>query len=328
MAHELMEHDSLAFGGQLPWHGIGVELAEDVVDSKTMIETAGLGWEVKKVPAYYENPTDDLFYEVPRQHIIVRTDKNIPLGVVGEAYSPIQNSDRFSFLDALIDNKNCYHVAGSLRNGAYVWVLLKLSDQVEIAKADAVEQYLLCMDSNTGESPFMVFPTNVRVVCKNTLNVALSSHDRSKAIRLRHSGDVSEKLKQASEVLRYSEKSLESAQKIFKSMARAKITRNETYQYLLELLPKGDTERGEARKKTIRNQILQHLDESPNQEKVRGTVWGLWNAVTEWTDHSKKRQTSKIYTNTNEARMADIMLGSTATFKQKSFDIALNYLVA
>lgn len=324
MAHNIMEFDNIAFGGQVPWHGLGIDLGKEVTTSDEMIVASGLTWNVSKEHAFCYNKASETYQPIPHKFVVYRDDVNIPLGIVGDDYACIQNHERFNFLDDIVGkNKMCYHVAGSLKNGTIVWVLLKLDESIDIGN-DLVERYLLLVDSNDGSKNLTVFPTNVRVVCNNTLNVALSSKANGNEIRIRHSGDHVEKMRIAAKIMEIGNLNFAETKEAFDTLLKAKMTDAKFAEYLGNIFPvKGTGGRGDTLNMNKIDEITNIYNASPRLNGVRGTFWGGWNAITEYADHFATTRKSKIFTNDNEKKMYDCFMGNTGKFKQETFDLAM-----
>ena len=145
MAHELEIVDNkaqMAYVGEKPWHGLGVELKEGVMPME-MMKAAGLDWEVKKVPLKYKS-RDGSMYGVPNKDILVRQSDDQPLDIVGKEWYPVQNKEAFQFFESFCKEGSIkMHTAGSLFNGKKVWALGKIASDFELFNGDKVEGFLL-----------------------------------------------------------------------------------------------------------------------------------------------------------------------------------------
>ena len=166
--------DKMMWVGEKPWHGEGTKL-ENVATSAEAIEAAGLDWKVEKRGLYFAQ-TDGTTQLIPGKYATVRTDNQVALGIVGKVYTPLQNKEAFSFFDSIVGVKEAmYHTAGSLGKGERVWILAKLPGYIKVTEDDVVEKYLLLANSHDGSSAVEMLFTPVRVVCQNTLNLAIST---------------------------------------------------------------------------------------------------------------------------------------------------------
>lgn len=197
MAHELEIRNgkaSMMYVGDLPWHGLGTALQKPATATEA-IKAAKLDWEVVKTPVYAcvgNNrlvPTDS--FAVVRSDMVDKPECEV-LGVVGKDYTPLQNRDAFSFFDPIAgEGAAIYHTAGVLAGGRRVWMLAKLPGETRVIGDDISHKYLLLFNSHDGSGAVGVKFTPVRVVCQNTLTMALQREPRYHRGRIRgHRGRI------------------------------------------------------------------------------------------------------------------------------------------
>lgn len=180
--------ESMFYVGDMPWHREGRKLIDPPTTSEAII-MAGLDWEVQKTQLFTNN--NQL---VKNYYGIMRMDSHEVLGVVGKGYTPLQNKVAFSFFDPLLDQKFLeYETAGSLGEGEIIWVLAKIKNNHEfrVKGDDIVQKYLLLSNSHDGKSAVSVKFTPIRVVCQNTLSLALSQGETT---RIKHVVSMHDKL--------------------------------------------------------------------------------------------------------------------------------------
>lgn len=288
MAHCIHENDHMFSVRETPWHGLGTILQE-VATASEAIQAAQLDWAVSKRPL---RTTDGL--DVPRAFATVREDTNEVLGVVGEFYTPLQNAEAFRFFDQVAQDPNGakYHTAGSLHNGRKVWILAKLSSFVEVSDRDVVEEYLLLSNSHDGSSAISVLWTPVRVVCQNTLNAALGGP--SKRFAHYHIGRVADRVNQAQDILGIARYAHDDFLENVTALRNIKPTKAQVDEVLAKLYPYPESEEQTpglkaARTRTdgIRQQITDmfRTSETCTTKGAKNTGWGLYNALTEYSDH-------------------------------------------
>jgi hypothetical protein len=195
MPHEV---ETMAYFGQLPWHGLGTALGEsDLYDWPSAGVKAGLNWEAELVLLV----TADTGAKVEHRAVRRKSGGRV-LGVVGPRYAILQNEDAFRWFEPFLEAKEAaLHTAGSLRNGSRIWVLAKLNrDPLVIAQGDEVEKFLLLSHGHDGSLAVRVGFTPVRVVCANTLAMAHGA-DASKLLRVKHTKDVHDNLSNIREVI-------------------------------------------------------------------------------------------------------------------------------
>jgi phage/plasmid-like protein (TIGR03299 family) len=138
---------------------------------------------------------------VPNTYATVRNDTGDILGVVGSRYQPIQNREAFSFFDALVGSDEAmYHTAGVLGKGERIWIMAKLPNYIQVGKKDIVDKYLLLINSShDGSTVVRAKLTPIRVVCNNTLSVALSGTEQE--VRVRHTANAVQNSKKLTKLL-------------------------------------------------------------------------------------------------------------------------------
>jgi phage/plasmid-like protein (TIGR03299 family) len=334
---------------QVPWHGLGT-VVQDAPNSAEALKLAGLDWTVKKypaaamlrppeihvddngteigrAPAVFSNASNDFFA------VVRETDQRI-LGAVGKRWQPIQNKDAFSFIDAVAgpDREVRFETAGSLRGGRRVWMLAKLMSKViEPVKGDITELFLLMTNLHDGSGYAWLFWTGTRVVCMNTMQIALQG--RRSGLRIKHSGKMEKKLELAKQVLGLTAEQVGAFSEIAVKLCKYNMTKaqfesfldflvpippppknpgfDEEYQKLLEVY-----ERSIEGIKDMRQTLHQLFESGPGTEikGVAGTRWAALQAVTYYTSHLKKHRT-------DAGRLESIWFGDGDAMNQKAFHI-------
>ncbi len=312
MSHEV---EKMAYFGATPWHGLGTKTPEAMTASAALT-LGGLDFKVVKQPIFLGDGQ-----EIPDSFATVRTDRgqdNI-LGVVGSKYTPLQNSEAFGFFDSFISSKEAiYHTVGSLRQGRQVWILAKLPGEIRIKGDDIAEKYLLLTNSHDGSSGVQILLTPIRVVCANTLRAALNG-GKGTTFNIRHTANVHNAVRQASEVMGIANAYFSDLQDAYQAMARTPITFENSVTYLercLQIDP-SDPELS-TRSKNILSEARENLYRGRGIDLpgVRGTVWGAYNAATEFVDHRKYRSQDVALDNAWFG-------GAGQATKQRAFDLAL-----
>jgi len=221
---------------------------------------------------------------IPNTYATMRSDTNDVLGVVGSRYQPIQNREAFTFFDALVgEDEAIYHTAGVLGKGERIWILAKLPDYIKVGKKDIVDKYLLLTNSHDGSSVIRAKLTPIRVVCNNTLSVALTGTEQE--VRIRHTASAVDKLEEAHKLLGLTNSLYEQLDGIFNTMALRKISDKKLMDYVKTLVPENPEAKHQTRNENIRNSILDLHETGKGADLSRGTVWGAYNAVAEYADH-------------------------------------------
>ena len=160
--------ETMFYVREKPWHGLGTEVQEAPTSADALIY-AGLDWEVVQKNVYTENGS-----LIPGYRVNLRSTDNAALGIVSDRYKVVQNEDAFQFTDDLLGAGVTYETAGALQGGRKVWMLARMPHRYIIA-GDEIAPYLVVMNSHDGSSGIKVAMTPIRVVCQNTLNLALDS---------------------------------------------------------------------------------------------------------------------------------------------------------
>ncbi len=288
------EVESMMYVGKTPWHGIGVPL-DNPPTAAEAIKAAGLNWKVEKRPLFTPKTAnggrDDL-REVEGYNAVVRKDKNRVLGVVGKNWQPLQNREAFRFFDPFIEAGSAeYHTAGSLKDGQYVWVLVRLdADPITVVKGDEVGKYLLLSNSHDGKAAINVRFTPIRVVCWNTLTM-VESDDAGPFLRIYHKGNLKQTMQKVQEVVDITNRTFSATMEQYRWLAKRQV--GNIHQYVLDVLRVPDD--AEKPPRALDN-IIQLFEDGRGQDNpaVRGTYWAAYNAVTEWVDHERGRDGSRL----------------------------------
>jgi len=300
-----------ADAGPSPWHNLGTEL-DNLGTAREAIEAAGLNFTVVKKPLKEVMELNQPASASGRW-ATVRTDTGKILGIVGDSYEPIQNRDAFTFFDTLTGSGEAiYETAGALGQGERIWILAKLPGYIKVHGNDIVNKYLLLSNSHDGSTPVRIKLTPIRVVCNNTLTAALTGAEE---VNVRHTLNAAEDAKQALSLLGLSNSLYEQLDTIFNRMALKKITDKQLLDYVRALVPDNEEDEDTARTKQIRNDVLALHESGQGSSLARGTLWGAYNSVTEYTDH--------LMVDVNPAkRLESIWFGRGEQLKQKAFQLA------
>lgn len=317
--------DEMMYVGELPWHkkGQGVQTAKT---SDEAMQLAHMDWEVRGEPMYVklEELGNDIWTSVPNRMAIVRCDNNEILGTVGDRYQIFQNREQFEFFDQFVGDKYAmYHTAGVLGKGERTWILAKLPDSILVAPDDVVDKYILLMSSHDGSYKLTMIATPVRVVCQNTLNMALNA-DHKREFRIRHSGDLMGKVADARDAFGLTLDYYKVIGDNFKQMTKMKVMpqyAESIVSSVFPLLPDADDSTA-TRVNRVRSKVLDLFDNGKgnNNPSVRHTRWTLYNAFTEYADYGLDyRDTGK--TDVDSKRLDSIWFGRSRSIKQKAFDL-------
>lgn len=285
MAHGLMDYDWMVSAKERPWHGIGT-VVEDAPTSDEAIKLAKLDWDVVQVPVMANG------VEIPNYFCNMRDDVNLPLGIVKGRYKIVQNNEAFDFVDNIIGNDEIechYETAGSLFNGKKIFLLVKLPNKNILG--DDVENYLFFTNSHDGSSALTAGLTNVRVVCNNTLQMALKGAHRT--WNCRHTESITNKKQQAQEALGLAVKYIDTMEETAEKMAQQKINEEKFFRELFEAdYIKGQCEKN---KELIIERIHTIYNEKDDLQNFKGTAWGLYQATCDYVSNAKPFRQTETY---------------------------------
>ena len=294
-----------------PWHNLGIELNHPKT-AREAIKMAGLDYTVmKKLIELKPGSKQDAY-------ATVRTDTHDVLGVVNKSYKLIQNIDAFTFFDELVaENEAIYETAGVLGKGECIWILAKLPGFINVHGNDIVNKYLLLTNSHDGKSHVRVKLTPIRVVCNNTLTAALQGAGE---VQISHTPNALQDLEQATTLLGLSNYLYEQLSAMFNGMAARKITEEQLREYVQALVPDNEEAENSARTEKIRNSVLQLHESGRGAHLARGTLWGAFNSVAEYTDHMMLDEDTTT-------RLNSIWFGRGEQLKLKAFHLAQRMLM-
>lgn len=249
-------------------------------DSKEALALAGLDWEVIQEPIYTEKNEAIEGYKAN-----VRDSDRKVLGVVSERYKIVQNQEAFAFTDGLLGEGVRYETAGSLQNGKRVWILARLPQEY-IISGERITPYLVFFNSHDGTGAIKVALTPIRVVCQNTLNLALTTAKRSWSMI--HTGNIQDKMQEAKDTLFMAEKYMDSLGKEFENLRRKKLTEQQVKEYIEILLPMEDGSTPQQIKniKKLREDMKTRYFEAPDLKGVGNNGYRFINAVSDFATHS------------------------------------------
>jgi len=319
MAHEI---ESLFFVGPTPWHGLGIELKAPPTAEEAII-ASGLDWAVATKPVFAQ--FDGKVIEAPEHRAVVRDRDDRVLGIVGRKYTPLQNRQAFDWFDPVIQTGQAsYHTAGSLRDGQIVWVLAQVDGVIEVGGEDVVEKYLLLTNSHDGSRNVQALYTPIRVVCANTLRVAIDGCQT--AFRFRHTTSIAERLVEAQKALGIVNDQFGKLGESYRQLARTQVAREKIAEYLLKVFPPNPQAKSDAQKQVVRARVIDLFGgagRGADLATARGTAWGLYNAVTEYVDHErglKDQAGAKVIPIGRAAgRLESVWLGDGAKVKERAF---------
>jgi phage/plasmid-like protein (TIGR03299 family) len=296
MAHELESQNGVASFASFrepAWHGLGTVFTEEKTTSE-MLETANLnGWNVRleelEIPSTL---TSDKNYQyVVRTNPTDKTQTDV-LGIVGERYVPLQNEELFSFGDNILDGGGRWETAGSIRGGRVVFGSLALERETVLdpsGVADKVKTYLLINTSHDGSIAIQASITPVRVVCANTLNLALNRTKKrdgvKQSFKIRHTQTANGKVQVARETLGLANKYMDEFDKMAHAMIGKEVSAQQFNEIILAAYPKPDKDaKGSFKKWENKVDLINDIYTGEFNGMIAGNAWGAFNALTERLD--------------------------------------------
>ena len=338
MSHEV---ETMAWAGEKPWHGLGVEVDPNLTPLE-MQEAAKLNWTVSKRPSYTldapEWSEDVGIIQAENTFHIVRDSDNRILSHCGRDYIPIQNSDIFKFFKRFTEAGHMtMETAGSLKDGGEIWGLAKISEDFELAGGDQIKGYLLIDQPHIVGRSMTIKVTPVRVVCNNTMTMALRQ-DGTASFRMPHVREFGEEvIEAAEEALGLSAEQMTKFKEAATLLSNKKAKHSEVLDYVGEIYQpimiaeyrNEQRLREEGKALGIQEPLKDKLNKFPslvvdameyspgaNLKSAKGTWWGALNAVTYVEDHLRESQ--------NEGNaLHSSWFGAAANRKGKALELAL-----
>ena len=291
--------ESMFYVREKPWHGLGTMVAE-APDSTSALHLARLDWNViqKDIMTAGGNSA------IPGFKANVRDTDGSVLGIVTDRYRVVQNAEAFSFTDALLGEGVRYETAGSLQSGRRTWILARLPHQY-IINGEEISPYLVFMNAHDGSGAIKVAMTPVRVVCQNTLNLALSTAKRSWSFN--HVGDINGKLDEAQDTLLYAGQYMAELGKTFGKLGRIKLSDGKVTEFINALIPDADggTPQQKRNIQKMQEDLKARYYDAPDLADIEKNGYRFINAVSDFATHSKPLRERANYRESLFARTVD-----------------------
>ena len=294
MAHELETQNGVASFASFrepAWHGLGTVFTEEKNTAEMLVAANLNNWNVRLVDVEIPNTlTSDKSYQY-----VVRTNPTDKLqvdvlGIVGERYVPLQNEELFAFGDNILDGGGRWETAGSIRGGRVVFGSLALERETVLdpkGVADKVKTYLLINTSHDGSIAIQASITPVRVVCANTLNLALGRKGKGpkQSFKIRHTQTAEGKIQIAREALGLANAYMDEFDLLAKAMIEKEITAQQFNEIVLAAYPKPESDKKIAITKwTNKVDVINDIYTGEFNGMIANTAWGAFNALTERLD--------------------------------------------
>ena len=280
--------ESMFYTREKPWHGLGTKV-EEAPTSTDALRLAGLDWQVIQEPIYTDTGERISGYKAN-----VRDSDRKVLGVVTDRYKIIQNQEAFAFTDALLGEGVRYETAGALQEGKKVWLLARLPREY-IISGERISPYLVFSNTHDGSGAVKVALTPIRVVCNNTLNLALNTASRSWSMI--HTGNIKNKVWEAKNTLFMAEEYMEKLGKEFENLRKQKLSDQQVKEYIELLLPveKNATAMQSKNIMKLRNDMRSRYYDAPDLKDVGNNAYRFINAVSDFATHSQPLRRTANY---------------------------------
>ena len=320
MSHEF---ESGFFVKEPAWHKLG-NVLENAPTIAEGIKAAGLDWQVELRQIFQENyainedgTPSSIYVPIEGHNSVVRTDSQKVLGVVGSRYEPYQNAEAFEFFDPFLsDGQATLETAGSLMEGKRIFVLAKLNEQpVEVVNGDNVLQYLLLYTSHDGSVGVGIMYTPIRVVCWNTLSASVRYGEGKKSIiTVKHARNMRNAIKLVQGAIDTGRRTFEFTLDAYRKMTTYQMPIEGFRRYVRNIweVPELEEKMPRAWDKLT---TLFETGMGTEIQGVRGTLWGGFNAVTEFVQHVRGRS--------DESRLDGAWFGPGKVLREKALDVAM-----
>lgn len=307
---------NIAFVGETPWHGLGSQLPEGAT-IETWCKAAGLDYVVEKAPVFAQLPGENV--ALPNKAALYRTDTGAILGDASfNRYNIVQPAQVLEFFrDLIADHGFVLDVAGALKGGARVWAMASNRKQIRVMGTDIVRPYLTLSTGFDGVGTEGWF-NSVRVVCNNTLQMALTEQSTGGLVKVRHSAvfdatQVKAQLGIAQDI--YAE-----FEDLLNKLAEKKMTKEQNVQVITELFASydDDDKKFTEQSRKVMREVWTAVHRSPGSElrSAQGTAWGLVNGVTNFLDYSARARS-------RDNRLQSAWFGKGRDLKAQAVSLAL-----
>lgn len=315
------------------WHGLGTVL-NNALTTKDALQQGGLDYNVIKLPNVHIIPDGNDFKEVISEDsfFTLRTDVNKILGSrLGKDYTVMQNIEALDVIDEILQKGTAtIETAGAIDEGRKVFICLKVNKDIIVGSEDTVKQYVLIATSHDGSLSITAMPTNIRVVCNNTLSAALGQKSKDK-IKIRHTTNATNRLSEAMRVIKLLSQNTVENEDNYNNMAQTVISSEEMFNYFgnvfctpqeIKEMQQGKRAKEvlSSRKQNIMTDVLNFANRGQGQQMaMKGnnhTLWSAYNSITGYV-------TRKKYSSVND-RANSMLFGSAAETIETAGALAMN----
>jgi len=303
---------------QIAWHGLGTVLPNEFLTSEEVLKHVRMNYEVGLVPAYAK--IGDKYVEIPNTNATYRMDLNTPFGAVGTKYTVVQNMDAFKFFDSIVGNGEAiYETAGVLGAGERIFLCAKMPNYITIdGTKDVTNVYVVLTMSHDGSGSVKAMLTPIRVVCANTLRMAIGQAQNT--VNIRHTKSADSRLSEASKLLGITNDYVTECNDILNKLARTTIDDTFADMVIGKIFnATKDGEKVSTKTANILESVKSDYFTGVGQSGIIGTAYGLFNGITHYLDHTARTKDS-------ESRFISSFGGKIGTDRDKTFNLILSEL--
>ena len=318
MAHAI---EKMAYVGETPWHQLGSELPPKQ-PIEVWAKKAGMDWTLRETPVRFMAEQAGSLGSIltfPEQKVLYRSDTKAPLSVVSNRYQLVQPKQVLEFYRDLTEVSGYeLETAGVLKAGRKFWALARTGKETKIKGTDVVRGYVLLATSCDGTLATTATPTTIRVVCQNTLTIALNGATR--AVKVPHSTVFdAEAVKKE---LGIAVSQWDSFMYAMKTLSERKVKSHEAMNFFLKVMCQTD-QHPDSHQRLVNERALKRVQalyagegKGADLASAHDTAWGLVNAVTQFVDHERRARSQ-------DHRIDSAWFGQGAILKQRALDHAL-----
>jgi phage/plasmid-like protein (TIGR03299 family) len=326
MAHQIDFSNgraNMAYHGKLPWHGLGQQIDADA-PLDDWRRAAGLDWHIQKRPLFFGIETENGEREpmlIENKFAHVRSDTQACIGMGSDKFKLVQPEEVLEFYRDLLDgSKFKMETLGALNGGSKLWALAQYSATIQIGERDLIKPYLLLATANDGSMATVADFTSVRVVCNNTLSLAVGNNGQKANVRIPHT-----RIFDADQIkveLGLVDDRIETFAQDADKLAQTRVTDEQMINYFVSLYAKKDNKGNLENERSVKNTVkklvpLYRNGPGADLETAHGTAWGLVNATTHFIDFEMRARN-------HNNRFASAQLGNGKALKEKAFELALD----
>lgn len=300
--------------GQQPWNPLEVTLSQNE-SIEAWIKQSGMDWEISESPVHFKPNGVDGFQAYVDKKILYRSDNKMPLSVVGLNYKVVQPREVLEFYRDLTEVSGYkLETAGIIKGGKKIWALARSPQETILKGNDRVKSYLLLATACDGTLATTATPTSIRVICSNTLAIAINGSASAIKVPHRTQFDAQAVKKQ----LGIAVSQWDNFMYQMKHLSERKVKQQESLDFFDQVF-NADSEPSELKRNERAIKVAQSLFEGKGKgallESSQNTAWGLLNAITEYVDHEKRARN-------RDYRLDSAWFGQGANIKQKALEVA------